>query len=48
MKKKLLVEWKIGTFGVYNLTTTTSTTSETSAAVREKNRKLGSQNKKYK
>lgn len=22
-KKKLLVEWKIGTFGVYNLTTTT-------------------------
>jgi hypothetical protein len=30
-KKKLLVEWKIGTFGVYNLTTTTNR--------REKNRK---------
>lgn len=31
-KKKLLVEWKIGTFGVYNLTTTTTTTTISSAA----------------
>lgn len=27
-KKKLLVEWKIGTFGVYNLTSATTTTTK--------------------
>jgi hypothetical protein len=37
MKKKLLVEWKIGTFGVYNLTSAATTiTTTTARTVEEK------------
>jgi hypothetical protein len=36
MKKKLLVEWKIGTFGVYNLTSATTTITATARTVEEK------------
>lgn len=38
-EKKLLVEWKIGTFGVYNLTTTTTNRPEKNRKQRIEGRK---------